>query len=74
MSNRWSQVLVLKPLNDYPKQTFELALPHGKMLNDDNHPDDHFIKSCPTKSGDYYLYWHLKEHRFITQDEAIVKL
>lgn len=33
MSNRWSQVLVLKPLNDYPKQTFELALPHGKMLN-----------------------------------------
>ena len=41
-------------------------------LADDNHPDDHFIKSCPTKSGDYYLYWHLKEHRFITQDEAIV--
>lgn len=33
MSNRWSQVLALKPLNDYPKQTFELALPHGKMLN-----------------------------------------
>lgn len=33
MSNRWSQVLALKPLEDYPKQTFELALPHGKMLN-----------------------------------------
>ena len=33
MSNRWSQVLKLKPLDRYPKQTFELALPHGKMLN-----------------------------------------
>lgn len=33
MSNRWSQALKLKPLDRYPKQTFELALPHGKMLN-----------------------------------------
>ena len=33
MSNRWSQVLKLKPLDPYRKQTFELAIPHGKMLN-----------------------------------------
>lgn len=33
MSNRWSQALKLKPLDQYPKQTFELAIPHGKMLN-----------------------------------------
>lgn len=40
-------------------------------LADAERQDDYFIQGCPSRSGDYYLYWYLKEHRFMTQDEAV---
>lgn len=40
-------------------------------LADYDDTEDYFIRGCPTGAGDYYLYWHLKESRFITQDEAV---
>lgn len=40
-------------------------------LANENRADDYFIRSCPTSAGDYYLYWHTKERRFITQDDAM---
>ena len=40
-------------------------------LANENRADDYFIRSRPTSAGDYYLYWHTKERRFITQDDAM---
>ena len=40
-------------------------------LADKERQDDYFVRGCPSGSGDYYLYWHLKEHRFMTQDEVV---
>lgn len=40
-------------------------------LADKERQDDYFMQGCPSGSGDYHLYWHLKERRFITQDEAV---
>lgn len=40
-------------------------------LADKDYPNDYFMRGCPADAGDYYLYWHTKELRFITQDEAM---
>lgn len=55
------KILALEDENGNPR--FPLA--------DEDYPDDYFIRSCPTSAGDYYLYWHLEEHRYMTQDEAM---
>lgn len=55
------KILALEDENGNPR--FPLA--------DFDRPEDYFIRGCPTGAGDYYLYWHLKEGRFITQDEAV---
>ena len=55
------KILALEDENGNPR--FPLA--------DKERQDDYFVRGCPSGSGDYYLYWHLKEHRFMTQDEVV---